>query len=133
MRTETVRLQARQVVIALTGDIQAKVRTELSFRVSGRVTERLVDVGMHVNAGDVLARIDPVEQQADLDGAKGRRRRGGIALDYAWLQPRSSDRRRCWRVVLPREHPLIRPKRACERPRARSKPPTLSLVRRKTP
>lgn len=70
VRTETVRLQARQVVIALTGDIQAKVRTELSFRVSGRVTERLVDVGMHVNAGDVLARIDPVEQQADLDGAK---------------------------------------------------------------
>ena len=62
-------MQARQVSIALTGDIQARVRAELSFRVSGRVTERLVDVGMHVNAGDVLARIDPVEQQADLDGA----------------------------------------------------------------
>jgi RND family efflux transporter MFP subunit len=69
VRTETVRLQARQVSIALTGDIQARVRTELSFRVSGRVTERLVDVGIHVNAGEVLARIDPVEQQADLDGA----------------------------------------------------------------
>jgi RND family efflux transporter MFP subunit len=69
VRTETVRLQARQLSVALTGDIQARVRAELSFRVSGRVTERLVDVGMHVNAGDVLARIDPVEQQADLDGA----------------------------------------------------------------
>jgi RND family efflux transporter MFP subunit len=69
VRTEAVKLQARQVSIALTGDIQARVRAELSFRVSGRVTERLVDVGVHVNAGDVLARIDPVEQQADLDGA----------------------------------------------------------------
>jgi RND family efflux transporter MFP subunit len=29
----------------------------------------LVDVGAHVNAGDVLARIDPAEQQADLDDA----------------------------------------------------------------
>lgn len=69
VRTEVVQMQARQVSVALTGDIQARVRAELSFRVSGRVTERLVDVGKHVNAGDVLARIDPVEQQADLDGA----------------------------------------------------------------
>jgi RND family efflux transporter MFP subunit len=69
VRTEATRMQARQVSVALTGDIQPKVRTELSFRVSGRVTERLVDVGLHVNAGEVLARIDPVEQQADLDGA----------------------------------------------------------------
>lgn len=69
VRTETVRLDDRQVSLTLTGDVQARVRTELSFRVSGRVTERLVDVGTHVNAGDVLARIDPAEQQADLDSA----------------------------------------------------------------
>lgn len=70
VRTEIVRLQPRQAVIRLTGDVQARVRTELSFRVSGRVTERLVDVGAHVNAGDVLARIDPTEQRADVEGSK---------------------------------------------------------------
>jgi RND family efflux transporter MFP subunit len=70
VKTELVRFQTRQTVIALTGDIQARVRTELSFRVSGRVIERMVDVGVHVNAGDVLARIDPTEQQADLEGSK---------------------------------------------------------------
>jgi membrane fusion protein, multidrug efflux system len=69
VRTETVRLQDRQASVTLTGDVQARVRAELSFRVSGRVIERLVDVGVHVNAGDVLARIDPTEQQADLDAA----------------------------------------------------------------
>jgi RND family efflux transporter MFP subunit len=70
VRTEIVHLEPRQSTIRLTGDIQARIRTELSFRVSGRVTERMVDVGAHVNAGDVLARIDPTEQQADLEGSK---------------------------------------------------------------
>jgi RND family efflux transporter MFP subunit len=70
VKSQIVRLQSRQTVIRLTGDVEARVSTELSFRVSGRVTERLVDVGAHVNAGDVLARIDPAEQQADLEGSK---------------------------------------------------------------
>ncbi|WP_448046375.1 efflux RND transporter periplasmic adaptor subunit [Bradyrhizobium liaoningense] len=70
VKTELVRLQPRRTVIRLTGDVEARVSTELSFRVSGRVIERLVDVGAHVNAGDVLARIDPTEQQADLEGSK---------------------------------------------------------------
>jgi RND family efflux transporter MFP subunit len=69
VRTETVRLQDRGSSATLTGDVEARYQTDLSFRVSGRVTTRLVDVGAHVNAGDVLARIDPTEQQADLDAA----------------------------------------------------------------
>ncbi|MBN8920320.1 MAG: efflux RND transporter periplasmic adaptor subunit, partial [Rhizobiales bacterium] len=55
--------------LTLTGEVQARVQADLSFRVSGRVVERLVDVGTHVAAGDVLARINPAEQQADLDAA----------------------------------------------------------------
>lgn len=70
VRTEIVQLQPHRATIRLTGDVQARVRTELSFRVSGRVTERMADVGSHVNAGDVLATIDPTEQQADLEGSK---------------------------------------------------------------
>jgi RND family efflux transporter MFP subunit len=70
VKTEVVRLQPRQTVVRLTGDIQARVSSELSFRVSGRVTERLVDVGAHVKAGDVLARLDPTEQKADLVGSQ---------------------------------------------------------------
>ncbi len=70
VKTEVAQLQPWQTVIRLTGDVQARVSTELSFRVSGRVTERLVDVGAHVKAGDVLARIDPTEQQADLAGSQ---------------------------------------------------------------
>jgi len=42
---------------------------DLAFRVSGRVVERLVEVGAHVDAGQALARLDPAEQKADLDAA----------------------------------------------------------------
>jgi membrane fusion protein, multidrug efflux system len=69
VRTELVQQSDRQTSVTLTGEVQARFRADLSFRVSGRVLARLVDVGTHVNAGDVLARIDPVEQQADLDAA----------------------------------------------------------------
>jgi RND family efflux transporter MFP subunit len=55
--------------VSLTGEIQARVSSNLSFRVSGRVIERKVDVGQHVAAGEVLARLDPVSAQADLDAA----------------------------------------------------------------
>jgi RND family efflux transporter MFP subunit len=69
VRTEVARFQEYRRSVTLTGDVEARVQTVLSFRVSGRVTARFVDVGSHVNAGDLLARIDPVEQQADLDAA----------------------------------------------------------------
>lgn len=55
--------------ISITGEISARVQSDLSFRVSGRITERLVDVGEHVSNGQTLARIDPEEQKADLQVA----------------------------------------------------------------
>jgi RND family efflux transporter MFP subunit len=54
---------------AITGDVRARVQTDLSFRVSGKIIERLVEVGQSVKAGQLLARIDPEEQKADLDVA----------------------------------------------------------------
>ncbi|MEW6640446.1 MAG: efflux RND transporter periplasmic adaptor subunit [Pseudomonadota bacterium] len=69
VRTEVVALKERVASVTLTGDVRARVQAELSFRVSGRVTERLADVGAHVAADQVLARLDPTEQKADLDAA----------------------------------------------------------------
>jgi membrane fusion protein, multidrug efflux system len=45
--------------IQLSGDIQARVETQLSFRVGGKIIERSVDVGDHIQAHQVLARLDP--------------------------------------------------------------------------
>jgi len=69
VHTELVQPRDGQAAVTLTGEVQARFSADLSFRVSGRVLERLVDVGAHVNTGDVLARLDPAEQQADFDAA----------------------------------------------------------------
>jgi membrane fusion protein, multidrug efflux system len=42
----------------------------LSFRVTGRIIERKVDVGSHVEADDVLARLEPKEEEADVTAAE---------------------------------------------------------------
>jgi RND family efflux transporter MFP subunit len=69
VRTEIVQPHDRQASVTLTGEVQARFRADLSFRVSGRVLARYVDVGDHVRAGEVLALLDPAEQQADVDAA----------------------------------------------------------------
>ena len=69
VHTEIVQPLDGQASLTLTGEVQARFRADLSFRVSGRVLTRLVDVGAHVDAGDLLARLDPAEQQADFDAA----------------------------------------------------------------
>ncbi|TWA67383.1 RND family efflux transporter MFP subunit [Azospirillum brasilense] len=47
---------------ALTGEIQARHESNLGFRVSGKVVERLVDVGQAVTSGQLLARLDNQDQ-----------------------------------------------------------------------
>lgn len=56
--------------VTLTGTIAAQVQSDVAFRVSGKITERLVNVGDHVKADQVVARLDPEEQQADVAAAK---------------------------------------------------------------
>ncbi len=73
---------------SLTGVIAARTLNNLAFRVGGRVAERLVEVGQHVEKGQVLARIDPQEQesdqrsaQADLDAAEAQLTQASAAFD----------------------------------------------------
>ncbi|MDE2420565.1 MAG: efflux RND transporter periplasmic adaptor subunit [Gammaproteobacteria bacterium] len=44
-----------------TATISPRYQTALSFRVSGKVVERLVEVGQTVHSGQVLARLDPMD------------------------------------------------------------------------
>jgi RND family efflux transporter MFP subunit len=46
---------------AFTGVVAARVQSDLGFRVSGKVLERLVDAGQTVRRGQPLMRIDPVD------------------------------------------------------------------------
>jgi RND family efflux transporter MFP subunit len=65
IRTEVMQTREGRMALMLTGSVQARFRDELSFRVSGRVIERLVDVGQHVIKGQILARLDSSKEEAD--------------------------------------------------------------------
>src|SRR5438128_5759712 len=66
-RTETPLVRAALVQApapasrSFTGTVAARVQSDLGFRVSGKVLERLVDVGQSVTRGQRLMRIDPVD------------------------------------------------------------------------
>ncbi len=66
---QTVRTADFAASVALTGDIQARVQTRLSFRVNGKIIQRNVDVGDRVTANQVLARLDPKDLQINVDSA----------------------------------------------------------------
>ena len=69
VKVEPARFTSYSPAVTMTGEIEARVESDISFRVSGRIIERLVDTGQHVKAGDLLARLDPEEQRADLAAA----------------------------------------------------------------
>lgn len=53
-----------------TGHIAAEKEVAFGFRIPGRVLERLVNVGDRVGPGDVLARLDPVNEENNLRSAQ---------------------------------------------------------------
>ncbi|MDR2306563.1 MAG: efflux RND transporter periplasmic adaptor subunit [Paucimonas sp.] len=53
------------------GSIQARFESTLGFRVSGRIARRWLDVGAQVKPGDILATLDPTDQQNQLRVAEG--------------------------------------------------------------
>jgi RND family efflux transporter MFP subunit len=70
VEVQRVELTGAAKTMVLTGEIRAQIESELGFRTDGRITERLVGVGDHVSSGQVLAKLDPQEQQAAVDAAE---------------------------------------------------------------
>ncbi|WP_339161076.1 efflux RND transporter periplasmic adaptor subunit [Methylobacterium bullatum] len=56
--------------LVFTGDIQAQSQVNVAFRNNGKIAVRLVEVGDHVTADQVLAKLDPQEQRANLNNAQ---------------------------------------------------------------
>jgi RND family efflux transporter MFP subunit len=58
----------------LFGSVRPRVEAELSFRTAGEVTQRLVELGQSVRAGQALARIDPADYQLAVQAAAEQQR-----------------------------------------------------------
>ncbi|HEX8593875.1 MAG TPA: efflux RND transporter periplasmic adaptor subunit [Pseudomonas sp.] len=69
VRAATV-MSAEGASRSFTGVVVARVQSDLGFRVSGKVLERLVDTGQTVQRGQPLMRLDPIDLglQAQVQG-----------------------------------------------------------------
>lgn len=61
VRTSAVQRTTASPTRSFTGTVGARVQSDLSFRVSGKVLERLVSSGQHVRRGQRLMRLDDVD------------------------------------------------------------------------
>lgn len=53
------------------GNIEARYESTLGFRVPGRIVQRTYDMGALVKKGDILASLDPTDQQNNVRAAQG--------------------------------------------------------------
>jgi multidrug efflux system membrane fusion protein len=51
------------------GDVHARFESQLGFRVAGKIKTRFVDVGNHVEAGQPLAELDPLDLKLQVNSA----------------------------------------------------------------
>ena len=70
VRTTTIETRAIGDTVALTGTVQAQTEINQSFRIDGRLIERAVDVGDTVRPGQLLARLDPQNEESGLQAAR---------------------------------------------------------------
>jgi RND family efflux transporter MFP subunit len=61
VRTTVVQTTAASLTRSFTGTVGARVQSDLSFRVSGKVLERLVSSGQQVRRGQPLLRLDDAD------------------------------------------------------------------------
>lgn len=66
VRTVTIEKRSSADTIALTGTVQAQTEINMSFRIDGRLSERAVGVGDAVKPGQLIARLDPQNEESAL-------------------------------------------------------------------
>src|ERR1700733_5344669 len=70
VRIVTVERGADGETLSLTGQVRAKDQVSLAFRLEGRMIKRLVNVGDALQAGEIVAQLDPQNQQNGLRTAQ---------------------------------------------------------------
>jgi RND family efflux transporter MFP subunit len=93
---------------SFTGIVEARVQSDLGFRVAGKILERSVDVGQRVQKGQPLMRLDPADlrlsaaaQQANVEAARAKytqakadETRSGMLVKSGVISPREYDQDR---------------------------------------
>jgi membrane fusion protein, multidrug efflux system len=83
VRTVVVEESTAGETVTLAGTVESQVEVDLGFRIGGRLVERLVGVGDTVEPGQVIARIDPADEENALRGAEAALSAAGAQLSEA--------------------------------------------------
>src|SRR5262245_50874295 len=70
VRVVSVEQRAAGDTVSITGNVQAQTEVNLSFRVDDQMVERNVNVGDIVKPGQLVARLDPSNEQSALSGVQ---------------------------------------------------------------
>ena len=70
VRVVKIETRAAGETVALTGNVQAQTEINLSFRIDGRMLERLANVGDTVRPGQLIARLDSQNEESSLQAAR---------------------------------------------------------------
>jgi RND family efflux transporter MFP subunit len=70
VKVVTVGPQAVHAQAVYAGEVRARVELRLGFRVGGKLTQRAVEVGQRVAAGQLLAALDPQDYQLSVQAAQ---------------------------------------------------------------
>jgi RND family efflux transporter MFP subunit len=70
VRTMVVEERALGETVSLTGTVQAQTEINFAFRIDGRLIERNADVGDTVAPGQLLARLNPDNEESSLQSAR---------------------------------------------------------------
>jgi RND family efflux transporter MFP subunit len=70
VQVQRVVFQSEDASREFVGAVRARYETDLGFRVSGKITARVVNVGDRIRAGDVIARLDPQDLVLQVESAR---------------------------------------------------------------
>lgn len=70
VQVQTVVFDNHNTTREFVGTVRARYETDLGFRVAGKITERVVNVGDRVRVGDVVARLDPRDLRLQVESAE---------------------------------------------------------------
>jgi RND family efflux transporter MFP subunit len=70
VQVQRVAFESEDAAREFVGVVRARYETDLGFRVAGKITERIVNVGDRVRVGDVIARLDPQDLRLQMQSAE---------------------------------------------------------------
>jgi RND family efflux transporter MFP subunit len=70
VQVQRVVYQPNDVSREFVGVVRARYESDLGFRLAGKITARIVNVGDRVRAGDLIARLDPQDLKLQVESAQ---------------------------------------------------------------